>query len=415
MKKLITSIFTVLITVSINAQGVNDSTSMGQYYTNQVFYSFANGEVANIPNNDWDIAFALSGQGAAGSAILLNEAYATLWQAPVDTNAWSSFDTTGQLSWEQLLNSDTSWTNGAFNKYRGGASFFDLGWGTLDPNNNYWTLGDSLYLIKTVNGNFKKLWIKSLKQGEWNFKYADINGANENSITITKTDYPNKNFIYVSLTTGNVIDREPDNSIWDIMFSKHTDYVFPPGMYIGVTSVFNNVGLWTARSDEADFNAAINAITPQQAYNQNVINIGRTWKRRVNGQWVVNDSIAYFAWNKDSTDLYRIVFTDFGGMTTGKSYFNIAKIATVGFSETINTTKTITVYPNPTTNYVNINVTGFNTNSILNIYNTSGQLMKTQTIINGIQTISVEDMPKGLYIYTINDDTKTINGKLVIE
>jgi len=414
MKKNLLSIFTILTTIVINAQSINDSTSMGQFYTNQVFYSFANGEIANVPNNDWDIAFALSGQGAAGSAILLNEANSTLWQAPVDTNAWTSFDTSGQSNWEQLLNSDTSWTNGAFNRYRGANSFFDMGWGELDPNNNYWTLGDSIYLIKLGNGNFKKLWIKSLKQGVWNFTYADVNGANENSITITKTDYPNKNFIYVSLENGNIIDREPDNSSWDIMFSKHTDYVFPPGMYIGVTSVFNNVDLWTARSDEADFNAAINATTPQQAFNQNVINIGRTWKRRVNGQWVVNDSIAYFAWNKDSTDLYRIVFTDFGGMTTGKSYFNITNITTVGIPEN-NISKTINVYPNPANTNITINVTGFKNNSSLNIYNTNGQLIKTQTVINGIQTISVEDMPKGLYIYTINDDTKTINGKLVIE
>jgi len=414
MKKLLLSIFTILTSIVINAQSVNDSTSMEQFYTNQVFYSFANGETANVPNNNWDIAFSLSGQGSAGSAILLNEATSTLWQAPMDTTAWATFDSTGQLGWEQLLNSDTSWTNGAFNRYRGANSFFDMGWGDLNPNNNYWTLGDSIYLIKLGNGDFKKLWIKSLKQGVWNFTYADVNGANENSITITKTDYPNKNFIYVSLENGNIIDREPNNSSWDIMFSKHTDYVFPPGMYIGVTSVFNNVGLWTARSDEADFNAAINTTTPQQAYNQNVINIGRTWKRRVSGQWVVNDSIAYFAWNKDSTDLYRIVFTDFGGMTTGKSYFNITKIATVGISEN-NISKTINVYPNPANTNVTINVTGFKNNSLLRIYSTNGQLIKTQTVINGIQTISVEDMPKGLYIYTLNDDTKTIRGKLVIE
>ena len=236
MKTVLKTLSLLIISFNLAAQGINDSTSMEALYTNQVFYSFENGEVASISNEDWNIAFSLSGEGALGSSILLNEATTNLWAAPVDTSAWETFDSTGYNSWEELLNSDTSWTNGAFNAYRGSASFFDLGWGILDPANNYWTFGDSLYLVKLPDGSFKKLWIESLKTGVWNFKYAAPDGSDEQTISITKTDYPTKNFIYFSLETNSIIDREPDQNSWDILFTKHRDEV-APGMIVSVTGV----------------------------------------------------------------------------------------------------------------------------------------------------------------------------------
>jgi hypothetical protein len=417
MKKTLTIVITFILATNLNAQGVNDMVSMSTNYTNQVFYSFENGEVANISNLDWNIAFSLSGEGALGSSIILNEATSSLWGAPLDTNDWATFDSTGYASsWQQLLNSDTSWTNGAFNHNRGQDSFFDLGWGTLNPNNNYWTFGDSLYMIKLGDGSFKKLWIVSLKTGVWTFKYANPDGTNEVTLNITKADYTNKNFVYVSLQNDAIIDREPDNTTWDIMFSKHTDFVNPPGMYIGVTSVFNNVGLYTATSNEVDNAAALVATTPQTSFNQNTINIGRTWKKRVSGNWVVNDSIAYFAWNIDSTSLFRIVFTAFDGQSTGNAYFNIEKLGTVGLSEAISDKETVVLYPNPTSDNFTIK---FTTNSDevynVNLFNNQGELVLKKTKINNTVNIDVQDLPKGIYFYQIISKSIQKTGKLIVQ
>ena len=157
MKKIATIIGLALIGFSANSQSVNDSISMGSLYSNQVFYSLDNGEITNINNNDWDLGFAMYGNGAAGSAIILNEANTTLWAYAGDTSDWNSFDTNGYVNWEQLLNTDTSWTNGAFNVHRGAAGPMDLGWGVLNPQNNYWTFGDSLYLAKLSDNSYKKI------------------------------------------------------------------------------------------------------------------------------------------------------------------------------------------------------------------------------------------------------------------
>ncbi|PKP45247.1 MAG: hypothetical protein CVT95_09165, partial [Bacteroidetes bacterium HGW-Bacteroidetes-12] len=240
MKKLVLTILLSTTVIIAMAQPINDSTSMQALYTNQVFYSLANGEVANVDNNNWSVAFSVSGNGAAGSSILLNEATTTLWAYPSDTAQWNSFDTTNFSSWKKLLNTDTTWVNGAFNAFRGSNGTFDMGWGILNPNNNFWTFGDSLYLIKLSDNTYRKLWIVSLKTGLWEFKYANVDGSNEQVITFNKSTYTNKNFVYFDMITNQLIDREPNNNSWELTFFKHTDFVNPPGSYVSVTSVFSN-------------------------------------------------------------------------------------------------------------------------------------------------------------------------------
>ena len=39
-------------------------------------------------------------------------------------------------------------------------------------------IGDSLFIIKTVDGNWKKLWLEKKVSGEYLFKYANLDGSN---------------------------------------------------------------------------------------------------------------------------------------------------------------------------------------------------------------------------------------------
>ncbi len=419
MKSFFSTAFILLLLLTGKAQTPTDTVSMQALYTNQVFYSLDNGEVANIDNNDWNIAFALHGTGAAGSAILLNEANTQLWTPAQDTSWWDSFDTTGHANWEELLNSDTSWTNGAFNKYRGAASGFDLGWGILNPSNNYWTFGDSLYVAKLGDGSYRKIWIESLKTGVWEFTYADVDGNNENTVTITKADYPNKNFIYFSLENDQIIDREPENTTWDLTFAKHRDEVMP-GMIVSVTSVFNNRYVWSAKANEADYNAAVTSTTPVTDFNQNVTNIGREWKKYSSATgWTVYDSIAYFVYDQDSTDFYRIVFTEFGGMGDGITYFNKEHLEGVGIT-TLENDINISLYPNPARDQVTL-LADLPTNQNLGIklYSVNGQLVHSinQPANSGIgyYTLPVSDFNRGLYLLQIEGEGFSATKKLLLE
>ena len=405
---------------SVLAQSVNDSTSMNSLYTNQVFYSLDNGEVANINNNDWELGFSAFGNGAAGSAIILNEANTTLWAYPGDTSDWSTFDTSNYQNWEQLLNTDTSWTNGAFNKHRGATGLFDMGWGVLNPMNNFWTFGDSLYLTKLSDNSFKKLWIVSLKTGIWEFKYANIDGSNEQIFTIDKTNYPNRNFVYHSMINDTTIDREPNNTSWDIMFAKHTDYISFANQYVSVTSVFNNRNVWSAKAHETDSATAAVSVSPQTNFNQKIDNIGREWKKFSSSTgWTVYDSIAYFIYDNDSTDFYRIVFTGFGGTGSGKSYFNIEHLNSVNI-KTINNNIQYSLYPNPTQNNVTLLLNqSTNENFIIEIISLTGNKVFHKEIYGHEGTnhylLPISHLSSGIYIVNVKGYNFNSIKKLVVK
>lgn len=416
--KLITLIIGITL-LSFNSISQSDSITMGTSYTNQVFYSLKNGTVKTIDNNNWDLAFSAQFRGAAGSSILINEANVTLWAAPHDTSAWATFDTVGISSWERRLNSDTTWTNGAFNRYRGGVSALDMGWGVLQPSNNFWTFGDSIYVAKLSNGAYKKIWIISLKSGAWKFKYANINGTNEKIINFTKSSYPNRNFIYHSMLNDTTINREPVDSTWEITFAKHIDFVNPPGMYVNVTSVFNNVNVWSAKANGHSLAGAMALTSPQTNYNQNVTNIGREWKKFKSATgWKVKDSLAYFIYDYDSTDFYRIVFTKFGGSSTGKAFFNIQKIGTASVIENGFKT-TISLYPNPATNYVTLLIDYPNKEKVtISICNITGQLVeqKEMELLAGInqKSMNLSNLNPGIYTVLVHNTKFNYSKKLVI-
>lgn len=419
MKNLIITAFIIsTFLISIKAQPISDSTSMQASYTNQVFYSLDNGEISNVDNNNWSIAFSVSGTGAAGSAILLNEATSTLWAYPGDKNQWSSFDTSNFNSWKRLLNTDTTWTNGAFNLYRGAAGTFDMGWGILNPSNNFWTFGDSLYLIKLSDDSYRKLWIVSLKSGLWEFKYANVDGSNEQVITFNKSTYPNRNFVYFDMINNQLIDREPNNNSWDLTFVKHTDFVSPPGTYVSVSSVFNNKNVWSAKAHEANYAAALISTTPQTAFNQRIDNIGREWKKFSSATgWVVYDSIAYFVYDNDSTQFYRIIFTGFGGLGNGKTYFTKELLTNVGINDIENKTN-FSIYPNPATNNLTL-LLNHNKTEILTIeiYNIAGKVVqqKQLTTTAGVQqyNFNISDLSSGFYVLSIHSDNFKLTQKFV--
>ncbi|MEJ6686407.1 MAG: hypothetical protein QNK70_03910 [Crocinitomicaceae bacterium] len=71
MNKIIHIIAGLVISAGAFAQN-NHMISLGVGYSNQSFYSFTNGEEANVDNTNWDIAFSVSGMG---SVIRVNGGY----------------------------------------------------------------------------------------------------------------------------------------------------------------------------------------------------------------------------------------------------------------------------------------------------------------------------------------------------
>ena len=175
MKYTLTIITTILFYISPQAQTVQ--ISMGNNYANQIFYSMQNGEIKNISNDNWDLAFTTD---QYASTIRTNDGKGVeLYTYHLgDTSDWQNINVSilNNLS-SGMYNSEISWYDGAFENNSLGHP--DYGWGVYNMITHNVT-GDSLYIIKTINGNWKKIWIQELTTaGEYIFKFSNLDGSNE--------------------------------------------------------------------------------------------------------------------------------------------------------------------------------------------------------------------------------------------
>ena len=319
MKKIViaAALFTTINGIS---QQVDDNVSVQTGYTNQVYYSFQNGEVSNVINNDWDIAFDVS---TFGAGIRTNgQVGIELYTTPYDTTQWANIDTTGMDNWIVNLDSDKNWGEGAFNADYDVNNSSDLGWG-LYSSITHFIVGNKTFILKYADGSVKKIWIKLLASGNYTFVYSDLDNTNVINQTITKSTYTGKNFVYYSLTSDSEIDTEPNSSDWDIVFTKYVTEV-GPGMPYAVTGVLLNNGVTaykdaTVETNNATFNNSIGLET-------DINTIGYNWKSYDfnAGGYVLDDSATYFVQTVDG-DIWSIGFTGFDGSITGNMHLQSNK------------------------------------------------------------------------------------------
>lgn len=410
MNKIFTAL---LLFISLNLFSQNQSISLLPSYTNQSFYSLENGEVANLNNTDWDLAFSTA---TMSSSIRINAGIGTeLYTYPLgDTTDWNNFNSSNLSNWLPIYNSDTNWFVGAFDK--NSTSMFDMGWGMYSMITHHVT-GDSLYAIKTVGGDWKKLWIQKLANDEYTFKYANLDGTNEINTSVSKFNYSDKNFIYYSLDQNSVLDREPNSIDWDITFTK---YITPvQGMPYGVTGVMSNDGVQVAQVDNLpDPNSYTDY--SQHLMSTEINTIGYDWKSfdMSTFSYSVEPYRCYFV--KDLQDkVWRIIFTSFEGSSTGNIEFNTQEMtSSTSVSELQSDISTFEIYPNPITdnNLTIVFDNSFNETQ-LEIFTVTGKQVFDKNI-NGAgfqaKSFSLPNLDKGLYIVSISSRGNSIQKKLLI-
>lgn len=326
-----------------NAQMVSDIVSIQQGYTNQVFYSMNNGELSNVSNTDWDLAFQI--RGFAASILINSKNNVRLWRANKDVSQWatmSAADTSGIVSNSafELFNADTSWDFGAFNRTNDTSNAFDLGWGLYDQFTHVIT-GDSVYFIKIGATDYRKLMIISLSGGVYNFKWANLDGTNEIVSNLTKSNFTGKFFGYYSLVNNVSINREPVYNTWDLTFCQ---YLTTTPFTYKVSGVLSNDSVFVAKAypvDTAISNAGGLSFSPY------INAIGFDWKSfdLNTNSWLVSDSLVYFVTDRQG-NTWKLVFTGFDGSSTGIFYFNKGPATPTGLLET-SPIQTFGIYPNP--------------------------------------------------------------------
>ncbi len=323
MKNLIYLLLAVFILTSceeaiepILPLSLSDSISMGAGYGDEVYYSLENGIVKTSPRSSWDIAFS---SDPMTSTILINEGYGVeLYTYPLgDQTAWDAIDTSGISDWTALYNADSTWFLGAFDRNQTGHP--DYGWGVYNTQSHD-VLGDSIFLIRTSEGSLKKIFIekRAAMSNSFSIKYGSIDETGI-SKEISCGSYTSKNFVYFSLSSGEVLDIEPDIDSWDLLFTKYYDESIP----YNVTGVLTNGVIETAEIRNTDPALA----DPSTAiFDDNISIIGSDWKSfdMATFTYVVEANLCYFV--KKGEQTYKITFTGTDGSASGKMVFDKEKL-----------------------------------------------------------------------------------------
>ena len=414
--RIFTLLFFSLFTLLAFSQ-TNVDVATGDGYANEVYYSFENGSVETSARDNWDIAFASERMDV--SILANNGAGVEVYTYPNgDITAWDDIDTSGMYMWTPMYNSVESMNDGAFLRNMDLDNAFDQGWGVYNMITHV-IEGDSLYVIKTVSGEYKKLWIVGANPNQgfntWEFKYADLNGGSEETITLNADDYADYNYIHYSISSNVVVDKEPVSTAWDLLFTRYFDYTIP---YYVTGVQINSTYVQVQQVDGVDQGAYENYT--ESNFTTNWTEIGSDWKEFDMGSftYVVNDQRVYFTkiMNEAGTDstYWKLYFTGFSGSTEGKYSFTQKNVTDNTAIRELEGVKLFEVYPNPSTNFISL-VTDSKMELQVIITDISGKLVYENQVGQGFnkKQIAVDQLPAGVYNVSITSENGISSQKFI--
>lgn len=407
-KTYILSALITLLAFSIQSQE-SDSIYMNAGYENDVFYSMENGMVKTETRANWDIAFQTD---AFSSAILINDGSGAILKTYPngDTADWATLDTAGYSQWPAMYNHDNDWAVSAFE--RNSLGHPDYGWGIYNMTTHNVT-GDSLFVMQLIDGAYKKVWIekKVSAQNTYYFRYANLDGSNEQVIELDINPYTGKNYVYYSMVTDEVLDREPPKDSWDLLFTKYIamiDGMFP----YAVTGVLNNTT--TGVAEYANVDPGFENWQMEDLTDTAKSVIGYDWKSFDMGTFTykVDDSVTFYV-SAHNRAIYRLKFAAFEGSSTGKIVFNKSVVSTAGVNDLEDKESPVKVFPNPVSSVLNIHA-GIDESFTIRLYNAAGQRVMSKKSAGKNATVSVTGLKDGLYILQLETSNGMVTRKIAV-
>jgi hypothetical protein len=421
-----------------NAQHTNwiaDTITManngGTTFANDVFYRMDyNGARKTEPNDNWHIAF-VGGAGGRSAAVLGNGAGAGVNVYVLSVAANAKFgtdltaDTVGKKS-TPLYNDITTWQVGAFNA--NGAGHPDYGWGVYDALTHNLS-GNKVYLVTTPGGDYQ-VWIEEQIANVgpamgWKFHVADIDGSNrkDEQILIQSGGYANKLFAYYNIETKTVLDREPDNHQWDLLFTRYMDEA-APGMMYPYTGILNNTEVIITELRDIDADTA--NFHDDYLLDDEANIVGRDWKQNgapVGTDYLLN-KVCWFIQSRNNS-IYEMEITyattGAGGAKIGfRKRLAVWNNPPLSVNNVATTNNKLNIYPNPATNATNLLITAEKAGNVqVLITDVTGKVVKhNQVNLNaGLNALKVNtnELSNGMYIVTVANGNWKIAEKLSVQ
>ncbi len=412
MKRTLLMLSAALTIAAANAQTAT-TVSVGASYANDVFYQLSDDAETSVSRTNWDIAITTS---TYGTSIRTNDGNSTtLYVYGTDINQWNSVDTNG-FDWSSpLYNPDTTWSYGAFSNFA--TSGMDYGWGTYNTATHAVT-GNRIFLIELADGSMKKMMIDSMpgvtaNAGHLFFTYADISGANEVNVDLDKSNYAGKNFAYYSIQNGQEIDREPASSDWDLLFTKYSTDLGGGTMYSVTGVLANGLNVMDVMGVDVSTSTVNDGV-----WSTEINTIGWDWKEfnMSTFQYDITADQSFFVEDQNG-DIYKLVFTGFGGSSNGNYEFTKELVSAVSVEEEM--LDVLSIYPNPATNNVTLTFNAQTSESVLvTVLDLSGKVVLNSNLGNpsGLSqaTLDITHLPSGVYVVSVKAGNKVTNQKLVV-
>ncbi len=293
--------------------------SMKAGYEDNVYLDLEEGKPVNVPGALWDLGFATDPRG---STILINEGkgvglFAVEGLGAEDWN--TTLLSTDRSSWQAMFNADTTWFLGAFERNATGHP--DYGWGIYNSQSHD-VVGSSIFVVEFGDGSLRKLLIEKRAAANNTFyiRYADLDGSEQVSDSINCSDYLAHNFVYYSITSGEIINNEPESANWDLVFTQYHD----ESIQYFVTGVLTNINVKSARVESDDLTIKN---FEDFIFSSNINTIGSDWKEfnMDTFQYKVASNLVYFIETEEGS-VFRLVFFEFEGMSSGNLSFELLQL-----------------------------------------------------------------------------------------
>lgn len=284
---------------------------IGYPYVNQVYYDCGTNKVIRTHSKyEWDLAFDCNENG---HLVRLNTAKGE-FVANMGNVLFSSVNSVKDVKWRWDAPSGATDSTGIGDwRKTGNVYILDL---------QYDAFGQHL--------GYKKFQIQEVSKKDYTFKYADLNGDNEQTYVIQKN--PNLNYIHFSFANGGQTLRlEPNKDSWDLLFTNHYHkFSNLPLPFVLTQVLINSVqGVEVAEDNQDRFSEMVLNDTLFYSYSNLWDVIGYDWKIRnsQDNSFIINPKKSFILRTTERI-YYKVRFTDFYNENGDKGYptFEIQKL-----------------------------------------------------------------------------------------